>query len=115
MSSKQSTVDYIVEQIGTPGTITAKKMFGEYALYADNKVVALVCNDQLFVKMTAVGKEYLGQYSEASPYPGAKPCFLILGDKWEDREWMTELFAIAAKNLPTPRKKTPNRKTDRSK
>jgi len=34
MSSKQSTVDFILEQISGAGEISAKKMFGEYALYS---------------------------------------------------------------------------------
>jgi TfoX/Sxy family transcriptional regulator of competence genes len=29
MASKQSTVDFIVEQMAAAGTVTAKKMFGE--------------------------------------------------------------------------------------
>ncbi len=56
MSSKQNTVDFILEQITNAGTICAKKMFGEYAIYCDDKVVALVCDDQLFVKPTKAGK-----------------------------------------------------------
>ncbi|RJT43728.1 TfoX/Sxy family protein [Legionella taurinensis] len=55
MSSKQSTIDFILEQITNAGTVYAKKMFGEYAIYCDDKVVALVCDDQLFVKPTTAG------------------------------------------------------------
>jgi TfoX/Sxy family transcriptional regulator of competence genes len=109
MASKQTTVDYILEQIAPSGTITAKKMFGEYALYGDDKVVALICDDQLFVKITAQGKEFLQEWEESSPYPGAKPCFLISGDKWENREWMSDLFKLTTTNLPRPAKKAPKK------
>ena len=44
-------------------------MFGEYALYIDEKVVALICDNQVFVKPTAAGLEVLGEVIEAPPYP----------------------------------------------
>jgi TfoX/Sxy family transcriptional regulator of competence genes len=33
-----------------PLPLTARKMFGEYAVYLDGVVVALVCDDRLYVK-----------------------------------------------------------------
>ncbi|HYP97216.1 MAG TPA: TfoX/Sxy family protein [Polyangiaceae bacterium] len=50
MGSKQQIVDFILEQMSGVRDVTARKMFGEYALYSTEKVVALVCDDQLFVK-----------------------------------------------------------------
>ena len=50
MASKQGTADYILEQLAGAGTVTAKKMFGEYGVYCDGK-----------------------------PYPSAKPYLLISG------------------------------------
>ncbi len=77
MATKQSTVEYLLDQIAEAGAVTAKKMFGEYGVYCDGKMVALVCDDQLFVKQTPAGKAFLGDCPEKPPYPGAKPCFLI--------------------------------------
>ena len=87
------------------GTITYKKMFGEYALYSDGKVVALVCDNQLFVKPTEGGRSFIGDVVEAPPYPGAKMSFLI-EDKIDDREWISELIRITAKELPKKNKKS---------
>jgi TfoX/Sxy family transcriptional regulator of competence genes len=47
-------MEYICEQIAEAGNISYKKMFGEYAVYCDEKVVAFVCDNQLFVKPTEV-------------------------------------------------------------
>ena len=105
MSSKQSTVDYILEQIAGAGTVTARKMFGEYGLYCDGKYVASVCDDQLFVKPTASGRALIGEVEEAPPYPGAKACFLISGEKWDDAEWMSEVIKVTARELPVGKKK----------
>jgi TfoX/Sxy family transcriptional regulator of competence genes len=109
MASKQKTVDFILEQIAHAGDVTARKMFGEYAIYCEGKVVALVCDDQLFVKPTKSGKDYVGDAEEAPPYKGAKPCFLISGDQWEDSDWLTELIKITAKELPLPKPKKPKK------
>ncbi len=54
MASSQGTVDFIVEQMASAGTVSARKMFGEYGIYCDGKMVALVCDDRLFVKPTGV-------------------------------------------------------------
>lgn len=105
MASKQTTVDFILEQIAEAGVVTAKKMFGEYAIYCDTKVVALVCDDLLFLKLTQAGKTFFHDYTEACPYPGAKPYLLIPGDMWENQEWLAELFRMTALELPLPRKK----------
>lgn len=105
MASKQSTVDFILEQTSGAGKISAKKMFGEYAVYCDGKVIALICDDQLFVKPTKAGRAFIGDCSEACPYSGAKPYLLITGEKWEDHEWLSTLFKVSAEELPLPKKK----------
>jgi TfoX/Sxy family transcriptional regulator of competence genes len=105
MASKQSTVDFIVEQISSAGNISAKKMFGEYGIYCNEKMVALVWDDLLFVKPTSGGKNFIGECPEGSPYPGAKPCFIISGEKWDNWEWLSQLIAITSTQLPSPKKK----------
>jgi DNA transformation protein and related proteins len=103
MSSLQTTVDFILEQIEAAGNVTARKMFGEYGVYCDGKIVALVCNDQLFVKPTAAGRAFAGAVDEAPPYQGAKPSLLIANDRWDEAEWMSELIRLTAQNLPAPK------------
>lgn len=105
MASKQRTADYIVEQLAGAGGVTARKMFGEFGVFRDGKMVAVICDDQFYVKPTAGGRKYLGEVAEAAPYPGAKPYFLIVGDLWDDSEWMTELIKITSAELPLPKKK----------
>ena len=103
MSSRQATVDFIVEQIAGAGAVSQRKMFGEYAIYCDGKVVALVCDDQLFVKPTSAGRALIGAAIEQPPYKGAKPSFLIAGDRWEDGDFLTDLVRATAGELPAPK------------
>lgn len=105
MATKKGTMDYLLEQIAKAGVVSARKMFGEYAVYCDGKVVALVCDDELFVKPTTVGKKFIGSITEGIPYPGAKTYYLIPGDQWEDADWLTELIKISAAELPLPKPK----------
>jgi len=79
-------------------------MFGEYTVYADEKVVALVADNQLFVKPTEAGRALLGTPTEAPPYPGAKNFFLIEG-QLDDRDFMAALIAATAHALPAPKPK----------
>ena len=49
MASNPELVQYIADQLSPCGTITFKKMFGEYGLYLNGKMFASVCDDTLFV------------------------------------------------------------------
>nr|WP_282568007.1 TfoX/Sxy family protein [Devosia oryzisoli] len=95
----------MLEQASAAGTMSARKMFGEYGLYCDGKVIAFVCDDQLFIKPTAAGRAYLGTVTEAEAYPGSKMYFLIEGDCWDDADWLAGLVKTTAGNLPTPKPK----------
>ncbi len=89
-------------------------MFGEYAVYCEGKVVALICDNQLFIKPTEAGKSFIGDVVEAPPYPGAKPSFLI-GEHIEDKEWISHLVRLTEKELPAPKpKKRPKRKSGKT-
>lgn len=110
MASSLHSIEFITEQMEDAGEITYKAMFGEYALYCDGKIMALVCDDQLFMKPTAAGRSFIDDVVEAPPYPGAKPYFLI-EDQLEDREWMGNLVKLTAEELPEPKPKPhPRRK-----
>jgi TfoX/Sxy family transcriptional regulator of competence genes len=109
MSSLQTIVDFILEQISAAGNVSARKMFGEFGVYCDGKIVALICNDQLFVKPTSSGRAFLGEVVEAPPYEGAKPSFLIDDNRWDDAEWMAQLIRLTAQDLPAPKAKKPKK------
>jgi DNA transformation protein and related proteins len=106
LSSDLAFIEYICDQISGAGSINSRKMFGDYAIYCDGKVIALACDNQFFVKPTAGGRALIGTPTEAPPYPGAKPHFLI-ADALDDREWITELVRITAREVPLPKPKKP--------
>ncbi len=105
MATRQDTIDYLLDQIARAGRVSAKKMFGEYALYCDGKTVALVCDDQLFMKATEAGRAFIGKVREGFPYPGAKPALKPNAKQLKDGAWPKQLAAITTRALPAPKKK----------
>jgi TfoX/Sxy family transcriptional regulator of competence genes len=105
MATDRGTIDYILEQTAAAGRMSARRMFGEYALYCDGKVVALVCGDRLFLKPTPAGCALMATPVEDFPYPGAKPWLLIAGDFWDDADWLAGLVRATADALPEPKPK----------
>jgi hypothetical protein len=53
---------------------------------------------------TPGGREFIGEPVEAPPYTGSKAHFLIEG-RIDDREWLTTLTVITAREVPTPKPK----------
>ena len=104
MASTLSFVEYVCEQAKLAGEVTFKKMFGEYAIYLDDKLVALVCDDHLMLKPTDAGRSLLQKPEERPPYPGAKP-HLLIDACVDDKETLASLFSATAKALPQPKPK----------
>jgi len=95
-------VEYVADQVDDGCDLTHRMMFGGCTLYLDGKVVGLICDDQLFVKPTNAGREFIGNVVEAPPYTGARNSFLI-EDQIEDGEWLTKLLKVTAAELPVPK------------
>jgi TfoX/Sxy family transcriptional regulator of competence genes len=104
MATRIGTVEFICDQAGLGKRLSSKKMFGEYALYLDGKVVALVCDDQLYLKPTPEGLKCLGSVPEAPPYPGAKNHYL-LSSVIDDPDRLSEALRVTARALPEARPK----------
>ena len=104
MASHPDFVDYVTEQLQQAGTIRAKKMFGEYGLYCDEVFFAMVCEDQLFLKITPLGEAAFPALPKAPPHEGAKEAFLI--EDLEDRALLTALTQATCQALKQhPKKK----------
>ncbi|MGE0314214.1 MAG: TfoX/Sxy family protein [Lautropia sp.] len=102
MPTRADFMNYVLDQARPNETPTCRRMFGEYALYLDAKVVALVCDDVVFLKPTDIGRALLGHPDEAPAYPGGKPWFR-LGDIVEERDRFQALLRATADALPMPR------------
>ncbi len=105
MASNIDFVEYVCEQISGAGEITYRKMFGDYGVYCNSKIIGLICDDQFFVKKTKAGAEIIPGCEEASPYTNAKPHFLI--EDVDNKELMAEFISATYNELPMPKPKKP--------
>lgn len=104
MASHQNFVDYVAEQLREAGVIRSRKMFGEYGLYCNDIFFAVICDDQLFVKVTPQGEAAFPNLPKAPPYEGAKGSFLV--EDVEDRDTMIALARLTCLALQAQPKKT---------
>ena len=77
MASSPDVVEYICFQLRHAGDISFRKMFGDYGLYCGRTFFGLVCDNQLYVKITEPGLKMFPQQEQGCPYPGARPHFLV--------------------------------------
>ena len=77
MASHPDYVAYVVEQLRDAGSVRARKMFGEYGLFCDGTFFGVICDDQLFIKITLQGEAAFPDLPKAPPYEGAKDAFAV--------------------------------------
>jgi DNA transformation protein and related proteins len=111
MGSDREFVKFVCEQLSSAGTISSKRMFGEAAVYLEDKVIGLVCDNQFFLKPTEAGRTAIGSPNEVPPFPGAKNWFLMAD--LDDPQYLADLVQITAAALPSPKPKA--KKTRRTK
>jgi TfoX/Sxy family transcriptional regulator of competence genes len=104
MANDQEFLDYIMEQLKDLEGVRYRKMFGGATLYYKDKVLALICDNQLFLKQTEAGKALLKDIVLAPAYEGSKDFFLI-SDELDESHRLCELIRESAKELPAPKKK----------
>ncbi len=110
MATRPSTIEHLLDRMAGAGAVSARKMFGEYALYLNGRVVALVCDDTLFLKPTAGGRALLGAgAAEAPPYRGAKPHLLVPDEVLEEEDRLAALLRATVAEVPLPAPKRPRK------
>ena len=97
MASHPDYVEYVVEQLRGAGSVRARKMFGEYGLFCDGTFFAVICDDQLFIKITPQGAAAFPDLPKAPPYEGAKDSFVV--EDVDDQTMAVELTRITCEAL----------------
>ena len=96
MASKQEFVEYVAEQLSGAGSISWRKMFGEYGLYCNRKFFAVIIENQLFVKNTDAVRAKYPQLQVVHRY-GAGNHLLI--EDVEDREMLADIASATCEAL----------------
>ncbi|OCX66005.1 hypothetical protein BFP70_07735 [Thioclava sp. SK-1] len=91
------------------GRVRTRRMFGGYGVYADDKCVAFLLNDALYLRPIAPAQDYLIRTDHEivtdSPVKGAQPYLRIDPDLWEDSDWLMGLINVMHAALPPPKPK----------
>jgi TfoX/Sxy family transcriptional regulator of competence genes len=113
MASDKDFISFVCDQLRGAGEIFSRRMFGQAAVYLEDKVVGLVFDNQLFVKATEPGRAKIGVPVEAPPFTGANNWFLLAD--LDDPEFLADLIRTTADALPVPKVKTKKKRRSTSK
>lgn len=105
MATRKETVDFLLAKLRDSKRFAARAMFGEYALYADGKVVALVCDDRLFVKILPASAELEALCEQGPPYPGAKPYYIVEEGQLSTLHNLSAILCAIAATRPAAKKR----------
>lgn len=94
MACSDNYIHFVCEQLAITGEVRAKKMFGDWLIYIDEKPVVLACDNQCYVKMLPEIEALMDGALTAPPYPGAKPHYLL------DIEQRSEAIKVVETLLP---------------
>lgn len=89
------------------GDVSMRRMFGEAAVYLDERVVALICDGELFLRPYSAAAELLPEAGLAPPYPGAKPHLTPSQADQSNPELMAAVLTAIAREAPLPKKRKP--------
>lgn len=109
MGSKAETAQALEAALAPYGTITTRKMFGEYGIYLGEKIPGCIADDMLYVRVTEPGKALYPDAELAPPYPGAKDHMVVPEDKWSQGDWLWKLLVATADAQPAPKPKKPKK------
>lgn len=104
MTTDRDFIEHVHDQIGFGERLTYRRMFGEYALYLDGKVVAFVCDNSVLLKPTPAGKALLPRVTFGRPYPEAKD-YYVLDEVLDDTDLVQRIIQATADALPAPKPK----------
>ena len=108
MATDRVFIDYVAEQLALGERLSHRKMFGEYALYVDGKVVAFACDNSLFVKPSAAAAELAPDLPQRPPYPGAKD-YPVADELLDDADDLRRLVLATAARMPAPKPRAPRK------
>lgn len=101
MGTGAATIAHMLDTLSAL-PLTARKMFGEYALYLEGKTVAFVCDDTLFIKPTPGALALLPATERAPAYPGSKD-YIVGSEVLDDPDLCARVLRQVERDTPAPK------------
>ena len=103
MASSRSYLEFVLDQLSGLSGITHRAMMGEYIIYCGGKIIGGIYDDRFLVKPTEAAKRLMPDAQAEIPYEGAKEMLLV--DRIDSRDFLTELVSAMLPELPAPGRK----------
>ncbi len=103
MACNSDFVQYVVDQCSGAGEIAVKKMMGDYCIYCDGVLFGLICDNNLYIKMTEAGEAVLDEVVLRPPYPSARNHFYITNV--DNRDYLEDLIRATLPELMSSKSK----------
>lgn len=102
MSCSNEFIDFIQDVLSDVGDVRAKKMFGDWMIYVDEKPVVLACDDMAYVKKLPKITDLMEEAECGVPYEGAKEHYIL---EMEQQSHVRDVVQKLVEVIPTPKKK----------
>ncbi len=102
MASDAEFVKYVLERLSDAGTVTCRRMFGEYGLYCDGIFFGTIEDNMLCLKVTEPGRAFFPEAEIVEPHEGAH---FIYVDRLDDKMLLAEAVKATCAVLPKKKKK----------
>ena len=104
MSSSRDFIDFVLDKLEEQAIFSTRAMFGEYALYANSKVVGLICNDTVYIKILPASKDLESECEKDYPYPGAKLYYVVTEEQLDSIPNLVQILLSISRSLPAKKK-----------
>lgn len=99
MPNRPETLDRLREAF-EPRPVRLQPMFGEHAIYCDDRIFGLVCDDLLLLKLVPEAQELTAELPRGEAYPGSKPYGVVDDDRMRDIDWLHDVAQTIAATQP---------------
>ena len=103
MASNTDFVQYIIDQCSGAGENAVKKMMGDYCIYCNGVLFGLICDNNLYIKVTDAGEAVLDEIDLRPPYPSARDHFYI--SNVDDRDYLEDIIRATLPELMSGKSK----------
>ena len=103
MACSTEFIEFVCEVLAPLGEIRTRRMMGDYILYLNEKCVATLCDNNVYVKIHPSINELMKDAEIGRPYEGAKDHYILnLSEETLSRKVLSELW----NHLSFPKKKS---------
>ena len=104
MTTSAEFIAHVIEQVALDARLRTRRMFGEYAVYIDGKVVGFACDNSLFIKFVDATDEITRTLPAGEAYPGSK-AYALADELLDEPPKLRALLLTTADALPSPKPK----------